>query len=430
MPKKFKYGSFYKDDVYCAGISPGNLSVNKWAQMELVYQADKVLRDQPFLGHLASTVRFIPDHSVKSFETTDNQIRYNPSFVRDMHEYPEYLPGTLLHQFEHCSYKHAGRKGERDDKIWDAATDLAINGKILEEDYTLPSDALVDHTGQFNGLGAEDIYEKLKEQQEDQPEGDGDGDGEGEGENPISNANALGCLGEQQPGTGDDQEQGQQGQSQKDGEGGDGKQHKPLQGGTQWGTESGWTVEELRPSNLKPDVSWPEILREYIDDFCKTDYTWTRPNARYLSNNLYLPGKAPDGIANVIVCIDTSGSISTSMLQQFMVTAQALLDESGIDSISIYDVDTRINAIHEYDSGDFITAKFSGRGGTCFREFFDTVGDIPNLKQETAFVVMFTDCYVSYDNLVEPEAPVLWLCYGDPGRVSKPPFGKILYMHE
>ena len=79
------------------------------------------------------------------------------------------------------------------------------------------------------------------------------------------------------------------------------------------GTLPGWAariVDEI----AKPQVDWRKLLMGYLHTGSKVRRVLTRPNRKIDD----LPGKQLYGSADVVVLIDTSGSISESELRQFV----------------------------------------------------------------------------------------------------------------
>ena len=60
---------------------------------------------------------------------------------------------------------------------------------------------------------------------------------------------------------------------------------------------------------LQPKINWKELIHEFISDNSKNDYTWKRPNPRYSYQGMYLPYFDDQNTLEVVVAIDTSGSV-------------------------------------------------------------------------------------------------------------------------
>ena len=69
---------------------------------------------------------------------------------------PEELEGVLAHEVLHCALAHHCRRGTREPRLWNEATDFAINPIVLKNGLALPADALIKD--EYEGLSAEEIY--------------------------------------------------------------------------------------------------------------------------------------------------------------------------------------------------------------------------------------------------------------------------------
>ena len=82
----------------------------------------------------------------------------------------------------------------------------------------------------------------------------------------------------------------------------------------------GRVVEQV----VHPPVDWRSVLREFVATQAKNDYSWSRPNRRFLAQGLYLPGLYSEELGEVVLAIDT-GSIDRKMLGDFAVEVNAVL---------------------------------------------------------------------------------------------------------
>jgi len=177
-------------------------------------------------------------------------------------------------------------------------------------------------------------------------------------------------------------------------------------------------LERLVGKMVKPKVNWREVLRRFIDQAAKNDYTWTRPNSRYLYSGLYLPALYSNELPPIVIAVDTSGSIDDDLIQQFATEMTAILQDHKTTCNVLY-CDTRIQGVETFTSDDLpLDLNPKGGGGTDFRPPFKWVekqGIVP------ACLIYLTDmcCY----HFPEPPGyPVLWARTEDYGREA--PFGE------
>ena len=80
-------------------------------------------------------------------------------------------------------------------------------------------------------------------------------------------------------------------------------------------------MERELESVLKPEVDWRTALWKFI---AKTPSDFDDLDRRFIYRGLYLEGLLTDSL-KVSVCIDTSGSVSGELLDQFMAELKASL---------------------------------------------------------------------------------------------------------
>ena len=171
-------------------------------------------------------------------------------------------------------------------------------------------------------------------------------------------------------------------------------------------------VDEYR----KPVVDWRATLRRYIDESAAMDYSWARPNRRWIHTGLIMPGMVPDGIGHLGIIIDVSGSIDRQALAAFMGELQPACDDALPDKITIVQCNTRVVQSDEYHGGDSLDHDLQSGGGTNMTPALEQLSDC-------SAIVCFTDLEFSEPDHI-PGAPVLWAHWGKRGRV--PSFGEVI----
>lgn len=181
-------------------------------------------------------------------------------------------------------------------------------------------------------------------------------------------------------------------------------------------------VEEL----LQSKVDWREALREFIHAQCAgSDYsTWSRPNRRYFGEGFYMPSGVSQRVGELMVAVDTSGSIGGPELARFLGEVKGICDQVKPERVRLVYWDTAICAdeVYEFDQlASLVTStKPAGGGGTdasCIPAYIAAKGYTPQA------VVVLTDGYVS--GWGQWAHPVLWCVVGSK-RV--PPVGKAVYV--
>ncbi len=175
-------------------------------------------------------------------------------------------------------------------------------------------------------------------------------------------------------------------------------------------------VKELQ----EPKIPWREVLRRFVENNAKNDYSWTYPSSRYAHTGMYLPSIKSDEL-DIVVAIDSSGSVSDEELNQFIAEVDAISKELHA-TMTVMCCDTQLGEIQEFTPYDTVgvNIKIDRRGGTEFKPVFDYV-EKEGLTPKC--LVYLTDlCCYSYPK--EPDYPTLWVKTGDYGE--GPPFGEVV----
>ena len=401
------------------------------ARKKVVKVRANLILEQPFFGSLALKLRVVPDIACQTLWVDGVRMGFSPEFVTNLRF--EELKGAVCHEVMHCACAHMSRRGDRNPKKWNVAADYAINSILVDGNFVLPQGCLV-HPG-FNGKSAEEIYGLL-------PDGDGGGSGAGDGV-PDWNSDDPGGCGEVRDYPGDD---GQQGNGNGKGTGppplvGPASKSQKAQAETDWKIAAAQAAQAGRamgnmPAGLErfvkelvdPKVCWKEQLRQFVERSSKNDYTWRRPNRRYIPMGVYLPSLWSEELGHVVIGDDTSGSVSQSEQDQFSAEVSSILEEYKTEITVIY-CDTKIAGIEEFTQEDLpLRLKAKGGGGTDFRPPFEYVKE---QGIEPVCFIYLTDLECNRYPDPPPDYPVLWVSTKDPEDCSwaeKPPFGEVIVM--
>jgi predicted metal-dependent peptidase len=388
-------------------------AAQKQAAEERAAQAISIARCRLVLGKDAKSaffatlaLRLIPEvrWDVETLATDGKQLVYNPEFINRCS--PEEQIGLVAHEVMHLSLGHHARRGHRDMAQWNVAADLAINPLLIEAGFTLPSDGCVPGKGQYAklpvGKSAEDYYNLLPNTT------DGDCRNEAQNHNPCPDPG--GCGGVLDPGDGSPA-------ACKEAEGDAAvavsqaervaKQRGELPGG----------IARLVAQVLEPKVDWRETLRAFVSRFARNDYSWAHPNRRIIHQGLYLPGLRSEELGDVVLAIDTSGSIGGKVLERFASEAEGIL-QSYDCTVTILYHDAHIQHVQSWRSTDGpLVLEPKGGGGTDHHAVFDWIAE---QDVDPACLVCLTDLASSFPD-GPPTYPVLWATV-DAGNL-KAPFG-------
>lgn len=148
---------------------------------------------------------------------------------------------------------------------------------------------------------------------------------------------------------------------------------------------------------IPPKFNWKNYIKRFTGISTKifTRKLRRKENKRYSEN----PGLKIKMRQNMLVGIDTSGSVCDNELKEFMNEIHHL-HKAGVD-ITIVQCDTQIQSIKKYD-GKF-ELEVSGRGGT----YFEPVLEYFEENRQFTSLIYFTDGE-AYTNM-KPRKPVLWV---------------------
>ena len=185
-------------------------------------------------------------------------------------------------------------------------------------------------------------------------------------------------------------------------------------------------IEEL----LEPVVDWREALAEFVLSICngKSDYSWKRFNNRLVANDFYMPTVISETVGEIVVAIDTSGSIGGRELSEFATELVSICDMVNPEKIRVLWWDTAVHGEQLFQTnyqGLEHMLKPKGGGGThvsCVSEYLIK----KNINPEC--VVVFTDGYVESNIKWNHKSPVLWLVTQN--KDLDIPTGKKVHMKE
>ena len=167
------------------------------------------------------------------------------------------------------------------------------------------------------------------------------------------------------------------------------------------------------------------MLRQTIKSQIKNNYTWMRPSRKMYSTNAVLPGLDVQNELDISVSIDTSGSISETMLSDFLSEINGIAEEFDQYKINIWCFDTDVHANEQFESWDgkdITTYTPQGYGGTDISVNWKWMQE-NDVKPQ--LLVCFTDGE-TWDQWGDAEyCDTLWVIHTN-DRV-KPPFGQTVY---
>jgi predicted metal-dependent peptidase len=367
--------------------------MNTAAAKKLTSGRTSLVLDDCFFGSLALGLIPKEDPTCDTAWTDGRNLGYNPDFILSL-THAE-LTGLLRHEVLHCAMGHPWRRDGREGKRFNIAADLAINPDC----GTLPKGALVPDASQL-GKSAEWIYARLPESKSD-PNGNGKGKGNG---TPAPGKGKPDPAGEVRDAPTGPDEDGTPAPSE-----GEWKQRtaEALQAAKMQGSIGGNFARKIEDA-LGQRIDIRALLLRFFSERSADDYSWSRPNPRFLAQNLYLPSLNSTCLGHVSVLIDTSGSVDQTSLAYARSIVEQVIDECSPMSVSVHYVDAKVCRVDRFAKGEPLEWHPCGGGGTDFTSFFS---EVENGEDIPVCVVGISDLWATFGDA--PSVPVLWLSTTD-----------------
>jgi predicted metal-dependent peptidase len=155
-------------------------------------------------------------------------------------------------------------------------------------------------------------------------------------------------------------------------------------------------------------VDWRELLRRSWSETQPADYSFMRPNRRHIWQGLYLPGVLREGLGEVVIAVDCSGSVCSRQLALFEAEIRSILEGQRPERVHVLYFDVQVHKVETYQAGQPIHLSPVGGGGTDFRPCFDWIEESGVQAQ---MVVFLTDLYGTLPEKA-PSYDVLWASTG------------------
>jgi predicted metal-dependent peptidase len=380
----------------------------------------RLVLERPFLGAL---ILYLPLHAhsrCRSFATDARALYFNPAYVLSL-AFPD-VQFMLAHQVLHCALGHLIRRGARLRARWDRACDYAVNGLLIDDGMKAPPEA--GWNPAYRGLSAEEIYPLLP-QTEDGPTLDEHGFGKGEGGglpqhwadgpplDPLADEaileahrDGLDEVGFRQPTARAANSLAQTWRSRM--------AASALEAARAGRLAAHWGA--VADAALEPRLPWRALLERFLARVARDDYSFARRSRR--EGEALLPGME-SGEANLVVAIDTRGSIPREALERFVEEVDALKAQIRASiALLLCDASLDPGAPLRFLPWERIVLPegASGGGSTRFAPVFEWVEREP-LRPDA--LLYFTDAEGEFPDRA-PDYPVMWLVMGN----APVPFGE------
>jgi len=351
-----------------------------------------VVQRSVFLATIAFNLKYKWEETIPTAGVDGITVFINPDFFLNQCNEAQRI-FVIAHEAWHVALNHIVRRNERDPELYNEAGDYVINQLLHEAGYEMFDWVLRDQ--KYAGMSTHQVYELLKKEEDKKDKKPAGGNG------PASSSTGNKMAGDVMPCPVPDKEMDNitktiltkaVAQSKMQSE-------KP-------GSIPGEITREL-DKLLNPIMPWESILDMFLTDLAKNDYTWRRPNRRFMPE-FYLPTQQSNTLGHITIAIDTSGSITKEQLREILSEISYIHEKFRPQRLTILDCDRHIHNVHEVTPDiDIRDLRFTGGGGTAFQPVIDYCE-----KNETQALLYFTDLY-GRELPREPAFPLIWLCYSN-----------------
>ena len=312
----------------------------------------------------------------------------------------------MLHECYHKMYKHLTIWQDlykQDRRRANIACDHVINIKLKDTEayrmgwLSMPEGGCLDE--QYRGMNAKQVYDLLGQQ---------DGGGEGFDDHDWEGAEEL---------------------SQEEVEALAKEIDEALrQGAVLAGKTKKGDVRDLQEL-LETKQDWRELFREFVMTTCsgKDISTWRRVNRRYIGMDVLMAGTISESVGDIVIGIDTSGSIGAPELARFMGEVKGICEQVRPSRVHVMYWDTEVckHEVYLQDEleGLIQRTEVKGGGGTDASAVARFMAE-KEIKAEC--VVQFTDGWVG--SWGTWSVPTLWCIHGNRDACS--PVGKTIHIED
>ncbi len=354
-------------------------------QIDLKPIKRKVLETHPFFGGLLVNTKFVETEEIDTIGTDGNYIYYNPNYFNELSLEDQAF--MVNHELCHIQSKHIERGKDKDDELWNIATDAVVNALLKIDGLTVVKDG-IDIEEEIKS-SAETIYEKLQKKEVEIPKS----------QKVIDNHDLWHpikyVIVEREKSNGKENEQ-EEIDEELD------KQMEELAKSLQ--DENKESLPRLvgEVEGVSSGIPWQRILRNEVDN----KEEWSYINA-IIRDGIIRPQRRKFPSAEAEIVVDTSGSVNEQMLINFIIECREIFNRAEIKVGFFDDKFYGFNTIRSLKDIDELDIK--GGGGTDFDEAVNAfTGKVKNK-------IIFTDGWAN-----EPKKPLdaIWIIFDEKRKIK------------
>jgi predicted metal-dependent peptidase len=384
---------------------------------------NSLILSHPFFASILLQQEVVEDNNMPTFAVDGKALFYNDDFANALNH--DQTRAVLAHEVLHIVLLHHCRLGKRDPKLFNEAADLAINPELEKAGFKLPRD-IKDKDGKvifdkplidprFDNMSAEDIYRILEKEQK-QNGGGGNNKG-GAGQNPPGN-NKPSPGGNKGSSFGDVIAAKNPAQQEKETK----VQINQAESFSKMCGKNPYNIERLIQNNKSEIHDWREIVNRFVSEAYPKDYSWNKPNKRFLQRGIILPSLDGKVTGKFVIACDTSGSVGNSelrgMVSEIYNCLETILEDNPNIELPIIYCDAQVHSVDILtDTNDKTIPR--GGGGTSFLPVFEYIkNDKTGIFDGIKGLIYITDGYCGMEPIPEQDFKVLWDITTDHGMSS------------
>ena len=383
----------------------------------------------PFFAYLVLNLTIKEEKKIPSCAVDNyNNLYYNPDWINKLTDNQTEM--LLCHEVMHIAFQHLVRNKQRDSFIFNMATDICINNLLEQNNFEMIKDGLVPHNNEIkiqhsnitikdiNSKSAEYIYDEIYSQIPKTKQFVSFVNDNRIDEHRESDLSQNGQKGK------DGKKKGLTPQQIKGIKESADRWKKLLTEASTYAKQRGTLpngIDRAIDGLLNEKVNWKYLLWKYITNELPFDYSYAKPSRRSQATGIYMPYMKRESI-DIMVSVDTSGSISQKDLTEFMTEIVSISKSFNNVKITAMVCDCEIQEVVEVRNGNIsklLDLKMSGGGGTSHIPIYEKIREeYPNTK----FLISFTDGYTDF-----PETELVKTIWVLPKNSNKEiPYGEII----
>lgn len=343
------------------------------------------------------------------------------------------VPFFIVHN---CAFAHLVRLGNRDAKVWNICGDAIVNQYVLEDFLKSSYNSWISTNGiTFNKLNeqfdlkiqngkekiVEEVYDILyKKIPKRKGKGKGKGDGFG---SQFDKHYHIDNLPEKEKKKLEKQYGKSFDEVKKDLEKEarrrlvEAYENAKIKGDVPAG------LERLFDKLMKSKMKWNSIIFKEITSYIPANFTWARPSRKSVATNVYLPSTVKESV-DVIFGIDTSGSIDSNDLNQFLSEIVFFAKSFNNVNMTLITADCEVQdviEVHNGNIGKLFNIKVHGGDGSSTKPTFEY---IKKNKRNAKLLIYLTDGFIDFPE--KETIPTIWVLSKNHTEKENIPFGRIL----